>query len=222
MTTPDTKGYKAGSAGEHPPDVASAHPAASAAAPPGGLGGKASEGAPCEGAVSTGAPSKGAKPGRSLSRLTHGLYGQSFQLVLGKLPKSLARVEDDAYRFRAAVEAAVVGAHGSISLTNACLIATAARWERHGLLALRWLREGHDALDDAQRLAYSKAIAEGSERRDKAIASLKLDRDTAADLWAAFDAQQARQRAAAALPVNSATVAGDASNSVLRDTGANR
>lgn len=169
-----------------------------------------------EGAVSEGAPSKGGAPRGNANRLSHGLYGQSYQLVLGKLPKSLGRVEDDAYAFRSAVEAAVVERHGEISLTNACLVATASRWERHGLLALRWLRERHDALDDAQRLAYSKAIAEASERRDKAIERLALDTDPTTDAWAAYDAHVARQRAIAAPTANSTS---DASIAAVGDGG---
>lgn len=148
---------------------------------------------------SNGQRSKGGAPIGNTNRLMHGLH--SHRLVLGKLTRrklagetdaerqsrrSLAKVEQQAAQFRAALEQAVTEVHGSISLTMACLVNTAARWERHAMLALRWLRERHDALDDAQRLAYSKSIAEASERRDRAITNLKLGIDAVNTIDAAF------------------------------------
>lgn len=163
--------------------------------------GPPSMGTPPNGTPSNGHTSRGGAPSGNANALQHGLRGSpdvaACRLVLGTLTRkrrpddspaeiaqrrALAKVEEQARQFRVAVEQAVLDAHGSISLTHACLIATAARWERHGLLALRWLRERHDALDDSQRLAYSKAIAEASERRDKAIAALRLERKPT-DWW---------------------------------------
>ena len=96
------------------------------------------------------------------------------RLALGKLPASLARCERAANAFRRALEEAVELARGRIDFADALAINTAARWERHSALALRWLREHGERMDDAQRLAYSREIARASSERDKAVASLKL------------------------------------------------
>lgn len=120
----------------------------------------------------------GGAPALNANALTHGLdsdpeVGRQ-RLTLGALPRSLRRVERDAYAFRIALEEAVSLAHGRIDFAAACAVNTASRWERHALLATRWLRERGEAMDDAGRLAYSREIARASAERDKAVASLKL------------------------------------------------
>lgn len=132
-----------------------------------------------EGALNavTDATSGGARLANA-NRLTHGLdsapeIGRQ-RLALGKLPTSLARCERAANAFRRALEDAVELAHGRIEFAAALSINTAARWERHSLLAMRWLREHGERMDDAQRLAYSREIARASTERDKAVERLKL------------------------------------------------
>jgi hypothetical protein len=124
------------------------------------------------------------------NRLQHAIKSdpakQAHRLVLGSLPPSLARVERQARQFRSAVEQAVMDRYGAISVTQACFVNSAARWERHAMLATRWLRERADAMDDATRLSYSRDIARASSERDKALAALKLDRD-AGDLDGLYD-----------------------------------
>lgn len=142
--------------------------------------------------------SRGGAPLGNRNALAHGL--DSHRLILGKLSRrkrpgeseaetfarrSLAKVEQDAAEFRATLEMLVVEVHGSISLTLACRISSASRWERHAMLATRWLRERHHEMDDSQRLAYSREIARASAERDKAIAALCLEQ-TATDAWDAY------------------------------------
>lgn len=144
--------------------------------------------------------SKGGAPAGNSNHLTHGLASR---LVLGKLTRrkhanetpaeqqarrALAKVEQQAAGFRAALTVAARDVHGTLSLARECLIQTAARWERHALLATRWLRERHDFMDDAQRLAFSREIARASAERDKAIAGLRLDRSVISALWDTLDA----------------------------------
>ena len=52
------------------------------------------------------------------------------------------------------------------------------KWERHGALCQRWLRIEGDKLKPEQRMAFCREIAKASADRDKAIAALRLDRDT--------------------------------------------
>lgn len=156
-------------------------PAAATAGPASGTGGTPPEATPPCGTPpeATGhARNRGGAPAGNRNALRHGLYAASHRLTLGTLPDGLRSVQDDAYAFRAAIEAAVVDAHGAISLTNACLIATASRWERHGALCLRWLREQHGELAPGERLSFSREIARASAERDKAIERLRLERTT--------------------------------------------
>jgi hypothetical protein len=105
------------------------------------------------------------------------------RLALGELPADMRGAGKSAAALRLALESAVVEAHGSISLTHACLIATASRWERHGAVA-SWLFRLHSAdMTHDQRLTYSREIARASAERDKAIERLRLERDPLASLY---------------------------------------
>lgn len=123
---------------------------------------------------------------------THGLRSRQplTRLALGTLPKSMRRVEIEARDFRAALEASVIDRHGEIDLPKAGLIATAAAWQRHSALCVRWLREHAETMTHAERLSYSREIATASANRDKAVAALKLER-TAADVFDALYATPA-------------------------------
>lgn len=65
---------------------------------------------------------------------------------------------------------------GEVSLMDAANINTAVRWERHALLAQRWLRHNAHEMTHDQRLAYSKEIANASSNRDKALRELGIDK----------------------------------------------
>lgn len=96
-------------------------------------------------------------------------------LSAGKLPEGCAYVEDRINVFRRKIEDCVVQAKAEISLTDASIINTAVKWERHGMLASHWLRTQYDELSAADRLKYSEQIAKASDSRDRAIGRLKLD-----------------------------------------------
>jgi hypothetical protein len=93
------------------------------------------------------------------------------------LPQCGAAVESITRRvksFRRALEAAVIDARGGISLTDACAISTACAAERHLSLCAAWLKRDADKLTPSERLQHSKGMLEGSEKRDRAVQSLKL------------------------------------------------
>lgn len=96
-------------------------------------------------------------------------------MLAGKLPKKLEWVEKKANAFRRRLEAAVEEARGDITLTDAAVINTATKWERHAMLAQYWLREQEDTLSASDRLRFSEAIAKASDARDKNIKALGLD-----------------------------------------------
>ena len=104
--------------------------------------------AQADGTLKAGTPKdgtpKGGPPKRNSNALRHGLYSrpdqQIYRLTLGTLPTWLAGVEDDAYAYRLAVEAAVYDVAGSISLSAAHSIDTATRCHRHALICQRLMR----------------------------------------------------------------------------------
>jgi hypothetical protein len=109
-------------------------------------------------------------------------------LTLGSaLPKGTAYISRSIVRFRLALEAAVVAARGAVGLYEAAAIQTACRWERHALLAQRWLRV-EKQLDPDQRLTFSREIARASTERDKCLKLLGIDATGRSDPWAALDA----------------------------------
>ena len=87
-----------------------------------------------------------------------------------------------------ALETAVMDRKGEISLFDAGLVQTAMRWERHALLAQRWLKKEAANMTHSDRLAFSREVARASESRDRALKELGLARTShdrvIADLYA--------------------------------------
>lgn len=104
------------------------------------------------------------------------------RLALGELPATMRGAGKTASRLRLALEAAVAERHGEIDLVHAGLIVTACRWERHAAIASWLFRRDFATLTAGERLTYSREIARASAERDKAVASLRLER-TAADVF---------------------------------------
>ena len=96
---------------------------------------------------------------------------------IGKMPAGAAYVARMVLVLRRVLEAAVLDAKGKISLQDELGINCACRWERHSLLAARWLRLEMKSMTLDQRLAFSQDVAKAAESRDKAVAALKIDTD---------------------------------------------
>ena len=109
-------------------------------------------------------------------------------LTAGKLPKGCQFLENKLNCFRRTLEDIVLSVKGQISLMDAASIQTALKWERHGGLALHWLNKQGAKLKPMESLAFSREIAKASTERDKALASLGLNRDRIRDAWALIDA----------------------------------
>ena len=114
---------------------------------------------------------RGGQPGNR-NNLRHGLRGT------GKLPAELAYLENKLNAFRRQLEDTVLAAKKQIDLADAANINTALKWEKHGALAQRWLTTQYNELKPGDRLAFSREVARASTERDKALAALKLDRDS--------------------------------------------
>ena len=96
-------------------------------------------------------------------------------LRAGKLPKGCSYIQKACNELRRVLEDSVIACRSEVNVGDAMLIQTCLRWERHALLAQRWLREQSDAMNADQRLNYSREIARASKERDKALASLRID-----------------------------------------------
>ncbi|HEX4145154.1 MAG TPA: hypothetical protein VHY91_16730 [Pirellulales bacterium] len=108
-------------------------------------------------------------------------------LTTGTLPTGTAYVTRTINALRAAIEDALTVAGREIGIVEAAAIQSACRWERHALLAQRWLRK-ETGLDPDQKLAFSREIARASSERDKCLDRLKLDHAPGANPWAVLDA----------------------------------
>lgn len=122
-----------------------------------------------------GKPGRSGPPKGAQNNLRHGLRA-------GRLPKSARYIEYQANRFRRELEAAVLAVKGEVTLVDAATIQTALKWERHGALALRWLRTEGESLKPLDRLHFSREIARASTERDKAMACLKIDGDAQSEV----------------------------------------
>jgi hypothetical protein len=136
----------------------------------------------------------------NLNRVRQGLHIS--RLSLGNLPPRWANVGRVCAALRRELESAVMALRGEVSLADACTIQRACRWERHALLAQKWLRDNPD-LPPAERLEFSKQIAQAGEKRDRALKSLGLPtaaRSSPGDVLDDFY-RRAAQSPAPALPV---------------------
>ena len=109
------------------------------------------------------------------------------RLVLGKLPRKLQRLERGINQYREALETAVVERWGEISIADAHSINLAATAELQAAIAYWALRQRADSMSTADTLACGEAITKARTKRNQAVAALKLDRPTQAEI----DAQTA-------------------------------
>ena len=114
-------------------------------------------------------------PLKNSNALKHGL-------TTGKLPPGASYITNLTNKFRRELEAAALEVRGEIGLYELAVVNTAIRWERHALLAQKWLRDATDSLTPDQRLAFSREVARASSERDKCLRLLGLDARARGDL----------------------------------------
>jgi hypothetical protein len=102
-------------------------------------------------------------------------HGLRHGLQSGRLPKGCKYIEVRLNCFRRQLEDAVIAVKGELGILDSANIQTAIRWERHGMLAQRWLRLQADELKPVEQLTFSREIARASTERDRALALLGLD-----------------------------------------------
>jgi len=111
----------------------------------------------------------------------HGL-----QMQVGMLPKGAEYIRRQLSRFKAALEQEIVRTHGKLTLTTECLAQTATRHEAVACLAHRWLRLADGDLTPTEKLNFAKVIADSSDKRDRVLLRLDLDKDPADFLEALY------------------------------------
>lgn len=121
-----------------------------------------------------------------------------YGLLIGTMEAGTGYVTKTLFSFRRAVVDALERQPGrTIGVVEAGLIQSALRWERVALLAQRYLRRESDKLDAAQRLAYLKATAECSSRRDSCLEKLGLQPGKPFDPWSIIDSHGTPEAAVA-------------------------
>jgi hypothetical protein len=103
-------------------------------------------------------------------------------LMAGKLPPGCSYIRTAVGKLQAALQAATLQVHGELDVYRLALIHSAMRWERHALLAQKWLRDNAGTMNAADRLAYSRDVARASSERDRCLKLLGLDRSKQ-DAW---------------------------------------
>ena len=127
-----------------------------------------------------------AAPTGNTNAVKHGLRATNL-LSTGSLPRGAGYIKRITNELRAAIESAVSEAKGEVCLHDSAVAQTAIRWERHALLAQKWLRLETDNLTPDQRLAFSRDIARASAERDKCLRELGLNIKPNSDPWAVLD-----------------------------------
>lgn len=124
---------------------------------------------------------KGGQPEGARNALSHGVHSY---LCTGRLPKGASYIGRLVKQFRTAVEAAILEAHGEVSIRHAALAQSASRHEAVCCLLQRWLRESEDKLSIPERAGLLKQFSTATDRRDACLKELELD--AASDPWKAI------------------------------------
>jgi hypothetical protein len=133
------------------------------------------------GETKTKRPSKGGAPKGNKNRMLHGMYS----LSLGTGPKDTGYIQRLCYAFRRYLEEAVVELRQEVAISDAATIQTCIRWERHALLAQRWIRT-EEKLTIEQKISISREIATASDKRDQCIKALGLNAHRSRNVWEAL------------------------------------
>ena len=93
------------------------------------------------------------------------------------------------------IEAAIIEAKGSISISDAARVQSIIRCEQLIRLGYRWLRQNEADLSPAERVSYCSLIASNTARRDKAIDLLKIDAAGDKDAFAGITFEHSPEQA---------------------------
>lgn len=98
-------------------------------------------------------------------------------LTAANLPKSCRYIYHRLNNLRRTLETLLVESKGEVGMADGATIQTILRWERAAQLAERYFRLEGAKLGAVVAQGFVDKAADASEKRDKAIARLKLDRD---------------------------------------------
>lgn len=117
----------------------------------------------------------------SKNALRHGKRTQKFRfgLALGALPKGAIHIQRAGNKFRQYLEAAIIDAHGEVTIERAAVVHACCNWMQAEALAWLWLRkhsgDKKNPMSHSERLAYVQACAKASSEVVRHIAMLRLN-----------------------------------------------
>jgi len=122
----------------------------------------------------------GGAPRGNLNGLKNGST-RIYRLVVGELPKPLARLKSTVRAYRRDLEAACVEAHKEVGITQAHLIDAAVAAETHAGVCRWLLNQRLDTMEVGDIVKCSQALMLAKEARNRAVKSLMLDGEPGAD-----------------------------------------
>jgi len=111
------------------------------------------------------------------SAVKHGL-----RQTVSKLPEGCHYISQACYGLRRHLEAWCLERRGQVGLWESLCIQSALRYEQVSQLCARWLREADGELSHTERLGYAKQIADASDKRDRVLLRLWLDKQESASI----------------------------------------
>lgn len=108
-------------------------------------------------------------------------------LRANRLPPGTERLAGHLKKLQADLEAAIIEREGEVDIYHAALVQSAIRHERACYLMWRWLRLEGDTMKVDQRVSLLANASVATEKRDKALKLMGLDKRENADIWSDLD-----------------------------------
>ncbi len=111
----------------------------------------------------------------------HGL-----RMALPRLPRGCDHVRRQVEVLRQTLEASLEARSVEVGPYEAACIAACCKWQRHGSLAAKWLRQRAGEMSDADRLKYSAEVAKASDAVVRHMAAMGLNKSDADNVFDAL------------------------------------
>jgi len=121
-----------------------------------------------------------------------GTYGNTnaakhgLRMALPRLPKGCDHVRKQTDALRHVLEGALQTRGRDVGPYEAACIAACCKWQRHGSLAAKWLRQRAGEMTDADRIKYSAEVAKASDAVVRHMAAMGLNKSDADNVFDAL------------------------------------
>lgn len=113
---------------------------------------------------------------RGAPRSNRNAVSHGMRMVSGRLPQGASWIRRETDSLKRRLEDVVVNIKGELSPMDVATVNEVVTWERHRLLASRWLRLSCDDMNHDQRLSYSREVAKSASERNRALRLLGIDK----------------------------------------------